>query len=225
MTFDEYQKLAIRTVNTKLTFQERLDMLALGLSGESGEASDCVKKGRYHGHPLDETKLTKEVGDVCWYTSGVAETLGFSLSTAVKWTVYGYKERGGDWVHPFDPNDVTAFQKGVEEHQMVPPEERGDRPGQLSEVTHQLCSACNNLAETVCSCAQDLALRRSTTLTEETLWDIQESITRVLTVCAHFAVVLGHPLESILIENVEKLRARYGEAFSAERSLNRPKET
>jgi hypothetical protein len=136
----------------------------------------------------------------------------------MKWMVL----QGARWgMRPFDSNDVGAFQKSVEEDQMVPLEEREARPDQLSEVTHQLCSACNHLAEIVSGCAQELAWRHSTKLTEEELWDVQESLVDVLTVCARFAVVLGRSLEAILVENTEKLRIRYPNGFSAEASLKR----
>lgn len=223
MTFDEYQKLAIKTINTKLTFQERLDMLSLGLRGESGEVADIVKKWRYHhDHTgLDEVKLSKEVGDCAWYVSGVAETLGSTLSVAVGRAINRFC-KDENWIS-FDPNNIASFQKLVEECLMAPPEERGDRPEQISEIAHGLCISCNSLAETVRDCAQDLEVYP--TLTEERMYNVQEEIVSVLADCAIFAVILGRPLEAILSENIEKLRARYGEAFSAERSLNRLPET
>lgn len=40
---------------------------ALGLAGESGEATDLVKKWYEQGRPLDKDKLVKEVFDVLYY--------------------------------------------------------------------------------------------------------------------------------------------------------------
>ncbi|MHA2263576.1 MAG: nucleoside triphosphate pyrophosphohydrolase family protein [Candidatus Thorarchaeota archaeon] len=79
MNFYEYQELAERTVNKALKGKDRLSMTALGLTGESGEVADMIKKSLYHGHPLDRERLTKEIGDVLWYISVMAETLGIPL--------------------------------------------------------------------------------------------------------------------------------------------------
>jgi NTP pyrophosphatase (non-canonical NTP hydrolase) len=217
MKFNEYQKLAIRTVNPKLSKDDRLDMLALGLSGESGEVAESIKKWRWHDHPaLDEEKLAKEIGDCMWYAAGVAETLDFTLSAAVHETVDTFVDRGGSWVQPFSPDDPVGFQRGVEEFLMVPPDERKDRPAQLSEVTHKLCSACNGLAEALCD------LPEPSFRTAEVLRDIEGRTVGVLTACAEYAVTLGCSLETVLENNIQKLKSRYPEGFSADRSLNRP---
>ena len=57
----------------------RLVSYALGLTGESGEVADLVKKHIGHGHPLDDDKLKLELGDVLWYIAGLAYVLGFTL--------------------------------------------------------------------------------------------------------------------------------------------------
>ena len=67
--FDEYQELALRTASPTSTESERamITSAALGLSGESGEIADHVKKIVYHGHPLDDEtrdKIAKEIGDI-----------------------------------------------------------------------------------------------------------------------------------------------------------------
>lgn len=86
MDFKEYQGAAARTANMDVeAFVERikqhpeyapLSNFALGLAGEAGEVADEVKKVVYHGHPLDVEKIKKELGDVLWYWSSVANVLG-----------------------------------------------------------------------------------------------------------------------------------------------------
>jgi NTP pyrophosphatase (non-canonical NTP hydrolase) len=42
----------------------------LGLSSESGEINEIIKKWLFHGHPMDEATLIhlqKELGDLAWY--------------------------------------------------------------------------------------------------------------------------------------------------------------
>ncbi len=53
MNFNEYQKLAQRTSNSK-TPTGKLENGCLGLAGESGECCDLLKKFFFQGHELDE---------------------------------------------------------------------------------------------------------------------------------------------------------------------------
>lgn len=52
---------------------------ALGLTGESGEFADLIKKHRYHAQPLDRDEAIKELGDVLWYVALGADQLGVTL--------------------------------------------------------------------------------------------------------------------------------------------------
>src|SRR5581483_6897841 len=67
----EYQSLALRTLNPKLTYEQRLGNGAMGIAGEAGEIVDQIKKFLYHGQskPLDVEKLKGELGDLLWYVS------------------------------------------------------------------------------------------------------------------------------------------------------------
>jgi NTP pyrophosphatase (non-canonical NTP hydrolase) len=90
MEINEYQKLALRTANTKC-----LDLrnCGLGLCGESGEAADIIKKHVYHGHDLNKDKLIYELGDICWYIAVTAELLGVSLEEVMQRNVEKLKQR------------------------------------------------------------------------------------------------------------------------------------
>ena len=67
MTINEYQDLAMRTVNPELDKNQMLINSVMGLCGESGEAIDIVKKWLAQGHELDKEHLKKELGDIAWY--------------------------------------------------------------------------------------------------------------------------------------------------------------
>ena len=69
MNLNDYQKLALRTINKELTAEENLLNACLGLAGEVGEMIDPIKKWRYHSHKLDPDKMLKEAGDILWYIS------------------------------------------------------------------------------------------------------------------------------------------------------------
>ena len=79
MTINEYQKLAMTTLNPELSQKDVLINGVMGLCGESGEAIDIVKKWLAQGHELDREKLAKELGDICWYLAETATALDLSL--------------------------------------------------------------------------------------------------------------------------------------------------
>jgi NTP pyrophosphatase (non-canonical NTP hydrolase) len=80
MTIDEYQRLAMLTLNPALDRKDVLINGVMGLCGESGEAIDIVKKHLAQGHPLDKEKLVKELGDIAWYLAETAYALEVPLS-------------------------------------------------------------------------------------------------------------------------------------------------
>ena len=79
MTLDDYQQLAARTLSPGQSPADRLANGALGLSGESGEVAEHVKKHLFHGAPLDRDEVVKELGDCLWYVAALAGVLGVSL--------------------------------------------------------------------------------------------------------------------------------------------------
>ena len=79
MQGNEYQKLAMTTLNPALSKQDVLINGVMGLCGESGEAIDLVKKHLHQGHPLDREKLVKELGDIAWYLAEAATALDMPL--------------------------------------------------------------------------------------------------------------------------------------------------
>lgn len=112
MTPNEYQKEALRTDPTAgySSFYSFPDAAALGsrignwrnarllnglmgLSGESGEALDLLKKHIFQGHELDRTHLEKELGDVAWYLALSADALGFTLEEILQVNVDKLRER------------------------------------------------------------------------------------------------------------------------------------
>lgn len=70
MEFNEYQKKANKTL---LGNEQVLTNCALALAGESGQVVNLVKNYTFRGADLDKEQLTKEMGDVLWYLSQVAQ--------------------------------------------------------------------------------------------------------------------------------------------------------
>lgn len=84
MTINEYQQLAMTTLNPALSGKDVLINGVMGLCGESGEAIDIVKKHLAQGHELDRDKLIKELGDIAWYLAETATALDISLEEVLQ---------------------------------------------------------------------------------------------------------------------------------------------
>lgn len=93
MTINEYQKLAMTTLNPTLGQKEVLINSVMGLCGESGEAVDIVKKHLFQGHELDKEKLAKELGDIAWYLAEAATALDIPLDTIFQGNIDKLKKR------------------------------------------------------------------------------------------------------------------------------------
>ena len=93
MTANEYQKLAMTTLNPDLSKKDMLINAVMGLCGESGEAIDIVKKHLHQGHELDKEKLQKELGDIAWYLAEAAYALDIPLDEILEGNIAKLKER------------------------------------------------------------------------------------------------------------------------------------
>lgn len=97
MTINDYQQAALRTANReKLSDKELLTNGVLGLSGESGECADLVKKHLFQGHELDKGKLANELGDVAWYLAVASYAIGYSLEAILQMNVDKLRKRYPD---------------------------------------------------------------------------------------------------------------------------------
>ena len=101
MNFDEYQKLAHKTA-----FHPSLgiDLVeagwvgginyaypAIGLSGETGEVTELIKKAIRDDQgkitPERRTKIIEELGDVLWYHAEICTSLGISMDEVAQLNV------------------------------------------------------------------------------------------------------------------------------------------
>ena len=93
MTINEYQRLAMKTLNPELSQKDVLINGVMGLCGESGEAIDIVKKWLAQGHELDREKLSKELGDIAWYLAETAYALDIPLEDIFRGNIEKLKKR------------------------------------------------------------------------------------------------------------------------------------
>lgn len=93
MTINEYQKLAMTTLNPELSPKDVLINGVMGLCGESGEAIDLVKKHLAQGHELNKEQLAKELGDIAWYLAETATAIGYPLEEILQMNIDKLKKR------------------------------------------------------------------------------------------------------------------------------------
>ena len=86
MTFKDYQKTAIKTdvfEGDKSVGSHAFIAKLLGLVGETGEVAEKFKKiyRDHEGHitPQQTEEMKKELGDILWYLSSIADYLDLEL--------------------------------------------------------------------------------------------------------------------------------------------------
>lgn len=109
MNVNEYQRLAMTTLNPELTKRDVLINSVMGLCGESGEAIDIVKKWMAQGHELDKAHLAKELGDIAWYLAEAATALDLPLEDIFQANLDKLKKR---YPEGFDSQKSLARLKG-----------------------------------------------------------------------------------------------------------------
>ena len=96
MNINEYQQLAMTTLNPQLSRKEVLINSVMGLCGESGEAIDIVKRWMAQGHELDKEHLARELGDIAWYLAEAATALEIPLEEIFQGNIDKLKKRYPD---------------------------------------------------------------------------------------------------------------------------------
>ncbi len=92
MNFNEYQDLARRTQNPKLTDDGRLNHALYGLCSECGEILGIYQK-MFQGHEVDEDKVVDEMGDVMWFLAELADCLQVELDFVAKHNIEKLRRR------------------------------------------------------------------------------------------------------------------------------------
>lgn len=64
--------------------QARLLHASIGMSGETGEVLDSIKKTVIYGKPLNKEHLLEECGDVLWYMAIMLHQLGSSFEEVMQ---------------------------------------------------------------------------------------------------------------------------------------------
>ena len=92
MTGNEYQKLAARTINQGLTFNEQRNHALYGMVGEIGEIHSIYQK-MYQGHSFEPDHMKSEVGDLLWFIAEYCTAKGWSLDDIMQMNIDKLKAR------------------------------------------------------------------------------------------------------------------------------------
>ena len=101
MSPNEYQQAASRTClkeYEKLCHYIRPNLqhiihAHLGLSSETGEVGDAIKKHIIYGQPLDIDNLIEECGDILWYVSLMVSACGATMEQTMEMNIEKLKRR------------------------------------------------------------------------------------------------------------------------------------
>lgn len=97
MDAEQYAELALKTKLRKFaSAEEEIGYWALCLAGEAGEVANRAKKIWKHGHPLTKLEVTTmkdELGDVLWYLTVLAESMGVTLDDIMQHNLQKLNDR------------------------------------------------------------------------------------------------------------------------------------
>ena len=99
MDTSEFQRDVKRTLNGDLTGEETILNAALGIGAEAGEVQDFVKKWKFQNHELDVDSIVKELGDVLYYVTLLADQLSYGLDEVMELNM---KKRAERYPNGFD---------------------------------------------------------------------------------------------------------------------------
>ena len=68
----------------------------LGISSETGELLDSLKKVLFYGKPLDNVNVQEEIGDVLWYLAMICDEMDINLAQCLNANIAKLRKRYGD---------------------------------------------------------------------------------------------------------------------------------
>ena len=101
MTPNEYQQEASRTClpdyksfrSHVFPMHQHILHAHMGISSETGEIGDCIKKHFIYGQPLDTGNLVEECGDLLWYISLMLSACGSTMEQTMQENISKLKLR------------------------------------------------------------------------------------------------------------------------------------
>lgn len=133
-------------IRSELTPEDchRLHM-AVGVSGESGELLDAIKKSTIYRKPLDVRNVKEECGDILFYVTGLLNSIGSNIDEVIAENVAKLSLRYQAMTY----SNEAAIQRLDKEHGA---EIKGPEPEADEEFDEVIRRACSMEDETCESC-------------------------------------------------------------------------
>lgn len=191
-SFRRYQALARRTQNPSLTKQERLCHAALGLCSEVEELCEEVNLFR-HYQTGSTNGIRSEAGDVLWMLAELCDALDFDMETV------------------FCPSNLENANQAYD-FQLAEYGYTGPKPMTQWRCLYEM----GRYAAWIAGRAQKTFQGHNVNLLV-TQQNMAALFARLQKVCRRY----GFTVYQAMYQNIEKLKERYPEGFSAEKSLHR----
>jgi NTP pyrophosphatase (non-canonical NTP hydrolase) len=78
--YEQFVGASVFKEASEATQEKQLAIFALGLTGESGEVAELVKKLFDRDRPITQDEIKLELGDVLWYLTALSLQFGLSLA-------------------------------------------------------------------------------------------------------------------------------------------------
>lgn len=127
MTLQEYEVLSRMTTNSANNLKQLylnsdrweidLDHAIRGITTESGEIADILKKRFVYGKEIDQTHIKEELGDLLWYISLAISSLESSFEEIMEMNIKKLQKRYPNLYTREDAlnRDLNAERKVLEE--------------------------------------------------------------------------------------------------------------
>ena len=190
--FDEYQAETRRTSPNEKDKLGALANFSMGLSGESGEVLELIHNFLFNNPILDKEKVAKELGDVMWYISRIADILNIPLSVVASTSRIDVLQLlKADAIFEIERDQLRNLNRLSMQLSI--------RSGVIVDHMKKVCFQGRELDE-------DLVLG---------------NLEEALFLTSQIAYVLEYKLSEVVNMNVTKLRKRYPNGFEVKRSENR----
>lgn len=92
------EPLEIKAVAERLAQRDTIRLLhaSFGISSESGEVADAIKRFVFYGRPIDRINLIEEAGDLLWYINVLLDAANSTFDEAMERNIAKLKARFGD---------------------------------------------------------------------------------------------------------------------------------
>ena len=91
MNFNDYQALSISSA--VYPAKDKITYPMIGLCSEVGEVADKIKKNMRDGNTFSKEDIKKELGDVLWYVSALANDLDIRLDDIAQSNIFKLQKR------------------------------------------------------------------------------------------------------------------------------------